>query len=158
MSDIELVIKIPEAYYELVIKRCKDPVLLNAFKNGTPLPKGHGRILDEKEILDTKKNAGIWFDPVEMSGYIGSIPAIIEAEKDAELINKTISLLDSKGVPRRYYSFLEYLDDGYQIKRVTYRNLNHEWQLRYLEKGTITLLFKSKSLKKVCNKLVERLT
>lgn len=49
MSDIELVIKIPEAYYELVIKRCKDPVLLNAFKNGIRLPKGHGRLVIEKD-------------------------------------------------------------------------------------------------------------
>lgn len=37
MEKIELVIKIPKAYYELVLERCKEPVLLNAFKNGTPI-------------------------------------------------------------------------------------------------------------------------
>ena len=47
---MQLVVKIPKAYYELVLERCKDPVLLNAFKNGTPLPKGHGRIKDIDKI------------------------------------------------------------------------------------------------------------
>ena len=55
MSDIELVIKIPKAYYELVIEKCKDPILLNAFKNGTPLPKGHGRIADIDKVLEEMK-------------------------------------------------------------------------------------------------------
>ena len=41
MEKIELAIKIPKAYYDMVIERCKDPVLLNAFKNGTVLTKGH---------------------------------------------------------------------------------------------------------------------
>ena len=50
MADIELVIKIPKAYYELVLKKCKDPVLLNAFKNGTPLSKGHGDLIDRKDV------------------------------------------------------------------------------------------------------------
>ena len=56
MEDAELVIKIPQAYYELVLERCKDPVLLNAFKNGTPLPKGHGRLGDlDKLEKDMKR-------------------------------------------------------------------------------------------------------
>lgn len=50
MVDMELVIKIPKEYYELVLERCKDPVLLNAFKNGTPLTKGHGRLIDADDI------------------------------------------------------------------------------------------------------------
>lgn len=49
IEDTELVIKVPKAYYEMVIERCKDPVLLNAFKNGTQLPKGHGRLIIEKD-------------------------------------------------------------------------------------------------------------
>ena len=57
MEDIELVIKVQKAYYELVIERFKDPVLLNAFKNGIQLPKGHGRLIDaeryRKEMLDS---------------------------------------------------------------------------------------------------------
>ena len=54
MTDIELVIKIPKAYYEMVLERCKDPVLLNAFKNGTPLPKGHGRLIDASKLNDVE--------------------------------------------------------------------------------------------------------
>lgn len=76
MEDIELVIKIPEAYYELVIKRCKDPVLLNAFKNGTPLPKGHGRLFDERDIVNGN---------YEVTGNrIYELEPIIEADKESE--------------------------------------------------------------------------
>lgn len=57
MEGIELVIKIPKAYYELVIKKCKDPVLLNAFKNSTPLPKGRGRLIDENKLLENLKES-----------------------------------------------------------------------------------------------------
>ena len=52
MEDIELVIKIKKSYYELVLERCKDPVLLNAFKNGTPLPKGHGELKDADVMIN----------------------------------------------------------------------------------------------------------
>ena len=49
---MQIVIDIPQAYYELVISRCKDPVLLNAFNNGNPLPKEHGDIVDISELMD----------------------------------------------------------------------------------------------------------
>lgn len=92
MEDIELVIKIQKAYYELVIKRCKDPVLLNAFKNGTPLPKGHGRIIDESQVTGTF----IWDN-----GYIECYaPTIIEADVPKR----------RKGIP------LEENDSGYNCE------------------------------------------
>lgn len=71
MEKIELVIKIPKAYYELVLEKCKDPVLLNAFKNGTPLPKGHGRLIDVDDIDN------------HIIGHVDtrSCPTIIEADK-----------------------------------------------------------------------------
>lgn len=46
------------------------------------LPKGHGRILDEKDILDTETNDGGWYDLVDMPGYIAGVKAIIEAESE----------------------------------------------------------------------------
>lgn len=49
-------------------------------ENGTPLPKGHGRILDEKDILDPEKNDGGWYDLVDMPAYIAGVKAIIEAD------------------------------------------------------------------------------
>lgn len=50
---MQIVIDIPEEYYEKVIKTIPDwqasaDTLM--IKNGTPLPKGHGRLLDEKEV------------------------------------------------------------------------------------------------------------
>ena len=77
MADIELVIKIPKAYYELVLERCKDPVLLNAFKNGTPLPKGHGDLIDRKDLIENGIHKGFcdWYDEIKKAD------AIIEADK-----------------------------------------------------------------------------
>lgn len=54
MADIELVIKIPEELlskiddenYQSVIS-WYDTTLYRAIKDGTPLPKGHGRIITE---------------------------------------------------------------------------------------------------------------
>lgn len=55
-----------------------------AIRKGTALPKGHGRILDEKDILDTKNNDGGWYDLVDMPEYIAGIKAIIEADTKSE--------------------------------------------------------------------------
>lgn len=53
-------------------------------KNGTPFPKGHGRILDEKDILDAKNNDSGWYDLVDMPEYIAGVKAIIEADEVTE--------------------------------------------------------------------------
>lgn len=52
--------------------------------NATPIPEGHGRILDEKDILDTENNDGGWYDLVDMPEYIAGVKAIIEADKESE--------------------------------------------------------------------------
>ena len=46
MADIELVIKIPEEDYTRILSGDIVCYLDNAVRNGTPLPKGHGRIGD----------------------------------------------------------------------------------------------------------------
>lgn len=62
MADIELVIKIPEVFYEALRKtdmmvsgqrsgKTLMSVIYNAVANGTPLPKGHGRLIDADEVL-----------------------------------------------------------------------------------------------------------
>ena len=89
MSDIELVIKIPEKIYKYVqqigsINMLDTQQVANAIFDGKPLPKGHGRILDEKDILDTKNNDGGWYDLVDMPEYIAGVKAIIEADKEQE--------------------------------------------------------------------------
>lgn len=44
------------------------------------LPKEHGRLLDEKDILDTENNSGGWYDLVDMPEYIAGVKAIMEAD------------------------------------------------------------------------------
>jgi hypothetical protein len=61
MADIELVIKIPEEEYRWIIKSDKTvfadvaskECMLHAIKNGTPLPKGHGKLIDADALVDS---------------------------------------------------------------------------------------------------------
>ena len=54
MSDVELVIKIPNGAYNLLKTSGIDWLgaehILNAVANGTPLPKGHGNLKDEIDL------------------------------------------------------------------------------------------------------------
>lgn len=83
---MKLVIDISEATY----KRWKDDIYnpqydamdaLKAIRNGTPLPKGHGRLIDADEIrfenadFDTYGDYSIAFDAIDYA------PTIIEADK-----------------------------------------------------------------------------
>ena len=78
---MQIVIDIPDEEYKRL-------TYIDIFKlrgyieNGTPLPKGHGRILDEKDILDTENNDGGWYDLTDMPEYIAGVKAIIEADKE----------------------------------------------------------------------------
>ena len=58
--------------------------IAKSIRTGTPLPKGHGRILDEKDILNIENNDGGWYDLVDMPEYIAGVKAIIEADKEQE--------------------------------------------------------------------------
>ena len=60
MADIELVIKVSEELYnrfrheysdENLISKYTNDAILDAFCNGTPLPKGHRDLFDKTEIL-----------------------------------------------------------------------------------------------------------
>ena len=81
---MKVVIDIPEEEYNLMKTQVAfgntNPLKMR-IANGTPLPKGHGRILDEKDILDTKNNDGDWFDLFDMPAYIAGVKAIIEEDK-----------------------------------------------------------------------------
>lgn len=86
---MKIVIDIPDKIYNAFHKgnwsatydgkKIRDIVM-----RGTSLPKGHGRILDEKDILDVKNNDGGWYDLVDMPEYIAGVKAIIEADKEYE--------------------------------------------------------------------------
>ena len=92
MADIEMVIKIPETLKRIAkeedYKSFSHPIwlaiLMECIWNGTELPKGHGRILDEKDILDTENNDGGWYDLVDMPEYTAGVKAIVEADKGVE--------------------------------------------------------------------------
>lgn len=87
MADIELVIKISEETYNNLKIRCTQRVsndeMIEALKNGTPLPKGHGDLIDRKELLDTFWTycRGGDFGYHQAEDLIKSKLAIIEADK-----------------------------------------------------------------------------
>ena len=80
MSDVELVIKIPEEKLNIIKNKMYcgiyDPDLYKAIANGTPLPKGHGRLFDERDIVNGN---------YEIIGHkIYELEPIIEADKREE--------------------------------------------------------------------------
>ena len=77
MADIELVIKIPEEVYKSIQDNyycgISNADMYNAVKNGTPLPKGHGRLKD--------------FDKIEWHGCDFEGRGCIEAKGDCSICN-----------------------------------------------------------------------
>lgn len=58
MADVELVIKIPKSVYNYVKQLGSIPTrdtqcVANAIFDSTPLPKGHGRLIDARELKTT---------------------------------------------------------------------------------------------------------
>ncbi len=88
MADIELVIKIPEEYYKSIkddakkflSKGMKVPSLYEKVIKGTPLPKGHGRLIDENDL---------WFEDIDdiscvTQRNIENAPTIVEAADECD--------------------------------------------------------------------------
>ena len=75
---MKLIIEIDEEDYNFAKREVPD----GRIANGIPLPKGHGRILDEKDILDIENNGGGWYDLTDMPEYIAGVKAIIEEDKE----------------------------------------------------------------------------
>lgn len=95
MDEIEVVIKIPKILYAQIQSDAEIMIysgmrswkgvlatLLRSVRNGTPLPKGHGRIGDldalrcENADFDTYKDYCTMFDEIEAA------ETIIEADKE----------------------------------------------------------------------------
>ena len=86
MADIELVIRIPEEEYKCVqITGCigNKTCISNAIYNGTPLPKGHGRLIDADAYIDKHEECG-WLDDITVDEFNAITPTIIEADKEQE--------------------------------------------------------------------------
>ena len=86
MADIELVIKISKDSYNATCNGCMLPPdvanVVNAIRNGTPLPKGHGDLIDRSEVIKSlfdyhkgQKTIGQCIDDVQ---------TIIEADEESE--------------------------------------------------------------------------
>lgn len=80
MSDIELVVKIPEEMYKKISNSnpsyADDFSIYYAVKNGKPLPKGHGRLFDEKDIVSGNYEV--------IGNRIYELEPIIEAYKESK--------------------------------------------------------------------------
>lgn len=94
MADIELVIKIPEGLKKDcdAIKDLNDivgdmtiPYVFEAIRNGTPLPKGHGRLkdIDKIEALLELNKADNEIAKA-LKNIIESVSTIIDADKESE--------------------------------------------------------------------------
>lgn len=93
MANIELVIKIPEELYNHTqeyevggFNQENDAKLFMAIKNGTPLPKGHGKLVDADKAVNDYTNYGIshMWDATDLPYIMNECPTILEADKDVE--------------------------------------------------------------------------
>lgn len=69
----------------------RTPTLEQAIASGTPLPKGHGKLIDEKEanaLIAEGKNGKAYFGTVnkdwEVIDFLKTVPTIIEADEAGE--------------------------------------------------------------------------
>lgn len=95
MADIELVIKIPKRIYNYIrkyehIANSDVSDIKDAIINSTPLPKGHGKLIDVKDLLeeicleDTKENRKLNLGEIITLEDIDRIEPIIEADKESK--------------------------------------------------------------------------
>lgn len=87
MADIELVIKIPEEVYKKAqeIPNARWDAVWLGIKHGTPLPKGHGRLIDAdslKEEMEKDVRRAMSF--VDLTDFVWLAPTIIEADREVE--------------------------------------------------------------------------
>jgi len=104
MTDIELVVRIDEKLYKDIYSDAEIMIyggmrsgkmllvtLLKAIRNGTPLPKGHGDLIDRNELLkhydSTTYHNGIEERKIHFVqiGYVNDAPTIIKADKESEV-------------------------------------------------------------------------
>ena len=90
---MQIVIDIDEEYYKYIqdIPQCYRQAIHRVIANGTPLPKSHGRLIDEKETIsiitygkDDKAYFGSTDKDFEVIDFLKTVPTIIEADKGEE--------------------------------------------------------------------------
>lgn len=84
---MKLVIEMPEAEYKKVKEgRASVSMMREAIRNGTPLPKGHGRLIDADAMINKlcTQEASDFFGSVtcaEIMDFIENEKSIVEADK-----------------------------------------------------------------------------
>ena len=81
MKTVEVVIRIPEEEYHYIqlygsIKPFSGNFIAKQIKNGTVLPKGHGRLIDERDIVNGNYEV--------IGNRIYELEPIIEADTESE--------------------------------------------------------------------------
>lgn len=93
MKDVELVIKIPERIYNTIMstqsyifgfssEKSLSAETLKAIRTGTPLQKGHGRLIDADEIQFDNIEFDTYGDYCMVFNEIDQADTIIEADKE----------------------------------------------------------------------------
>jgi hypothetical protein len=88
MEKVNVVIEIPEEEYRIILLSDKTAMsefaskeaMMYAIKNGTPLPKGHGDLIDRNELA-VDYTSSDWNDYVSVE-QIKNAKAIVEADKE----------------------------------------------------------------------------
>ena len=85
---MQIVIDIPKGCYETIcdgfLNECINFVT-EAIKNGIPLPKGHGRLIDAESMkrIDAIQRGN--FNSIEsIRAWIGIMPTVVEADEESE--------------------------------------------------------------------------
>lgn len=90
MADIELVIKIPSEVYENIISATADDndisSLLLGIHEATPLPKGHGRLIDADALMEYCQNNK---SKVIDCNDIARFPTITERWKNERVLHRS---------------------------------------------------------------------
>lgn len=94
MADIELVIKIPEKVYNALMHAEFDANLVvdemkKSIASGTPLPKGHGDLIDRSKLvveLECGIRAGNYEEGYEKYEHINSMDDCVDAVQYADTV------------------------------------------------------------------------
>ena len=91
---MELVISIPEEDFEIMkhnvavdnpLCPLSEKDIVTIIANGTPLPKGHGRLIDANRIREEmEKDVRRAMSFVDLTDFVWLAPTIVEADKEHE--------------------------------------------------------------------------
>ena len=79
---MKLIIDIPDKKYNEIkeFPLCYTEEVFELIRKGTPLPKGHGRLIDADAYIDMCEEGG-WLDDIIVNDFNNITPTIIEADK-----------------------------------------------------------------------------